>query len=314
MGPAKSQVDPKQRTCSQSTNKEKNAPLNICKQNQITPKQASSGISAADADLGVAGLLVHDQIEGLQGPEGRQLILHLHVHAHTHQSHTQQPATAQRSAAQQSTAQQTYTSTAQHSTAWHGMEKHNMASHSTAQHAASSHYSAAQYQTAVCKAGPRWYLIFCPFTWEAPNEQFVGGVLHHRAHNLQLVEVDHRIWLSEAQCHCNIVVIVVGSANLQVHTGLSQDHMWAHHGNAGLSALKHRSHTPLLQAKGQCSLQVMLTVIVTLRVKAQTHTEALSHWQRHDASLCFGKSADATYSCTVIQKCSHEGKGLCTLR
>lgn len=33
------------------------------------------------ADLGVAGLLIHDQIERLQGAEGRQLILHLHKHA-----------------------------------------------------------------------------------------------------------------------------------------------------------------------------------------------------------------------------------------
>ena len=46
------------------------------------------------ADLGVAGLFVHDQVEGPQWAIGCQLILYLHSHMHTQVTQANQPDTS----------------------------------------------------------------------------------------------------------------------------------------------------------------------------------------------------------------------------
>ena len=42
------------------------------------------------------------------------------------------------------------------------------------------------------------HLILAPLTRQASYEQLVGAVLHHRPHNLKLVQVNDRVWLCEA--------------------------------------------------------------------------------------------------------------------
>lgn len=39
--------------------------------------------------------------------------------------------------------------------------------------------------------------------------------MHHCPHNVQLIQVNDRVWLCEAQSDGNVVVIVIGPANLQ---------------------------------------------------------------------------------------------------
>ncbi len=64
------------------------------------------------------------------------------------------------------------------------------------------------------------HLILVPLTRQASYEQLVGAVLHHRPHNLKLVQVNDRVWLCEAQCDSNVVVIVVGPTYLHHHMQL----------------------------------------------------------------------------------------------
>ena len=83
----------------------------------------------------------------------------------------------------------------------------------------------------------------------------MGGILHHGAHNLQLTQVNDRVGLSEAQRDRNIVVIVIGPADLQSHKG--ELHMWAHVKDA---RLLDRTVQPCRQQVLGCDHTIMQTL------------------------------------------------------
>lgn len=126
--------------------------------------------------------------------------------------------------------------------------QHFTMQHSTAQHRSCSSLldtplSGAYLRFQPCRAeqsraqsqeSQQNNLIFSPFAGQATNEQLVRAVLHHRPHNLQLIQVYHWIGLSEAQRECHVVVIVVGSAYLHAQKGKVCKHLSSKFGGARL--------------------------------------------------------------------------------